>query len=113
VTGVQTCALPIFDAAAHVFEVAESSRAPEAATTFVSFASGFGAVEAAKQRAGNSATKTWVVNSANPRPSHAAMDGETVGIDDVFSNGLPWPGAMGADADEVAGCQCSVMISIP
>lgn len=101
------------DAVGHVFEVAEEARSAEAAASVVTFASGFGTVEAAKQQAGGRATKTWRVNSGNPRPSHAAMDGETVGIDDVFSNGLPWPGAMGSDVGEVAGCMCSVEITIP
>lgn len=97
---------------AHVFEVAEESRAGQVATTTVAFASGFGTVEAARQQS-TGATKTWVVNSANPRASHAAMNGETVGLDEDFSNGLPWPGAMGSDADESANCRCSVEISVP
>jgi HK97 family phage portal protein len=98
------------EAASHVFDVAESSRAGEIAASSVAFAAGFGSVEAARQQS-DRATKTWVVNSGNPRSSHAAMDGETVGIDDTFSNGLAWPGSFG-DADEVAGCQCSVEISL-
>ena len=97
-------------AASGVFDVAKDSRAAEVALTVGTFAAGFGTVEAARQQSSN-ATKTWNVTSGNPRASHAAMDGETVGINDTFSNGLDWPGAMGADADEVAGCQCSVTIS--
>lgn len=99
-------------AVAHVFEVAETSRAEQAAVTAVTFASGFGAVEAGRQQSAG-ATKTWVVNSGNPRPSHAVMDGETVPIEDDFSNGLPWPGAAGSDAEEAAGCQCSIAINLP
>lgn len=100
------------EAVGHVFEIAEESRATQVALTVTAFAAGFGSVEAARQQAPG-ATKTWHVNSGNPRPSHAAMDGETVGIDEDFSNGLPWPGAAGSDADESAGCQCSVTINIP
>lgn len=97
------------DQVGHVFEVAESQRSIAAAAVLSSFAAGFGTVESAKQT--GAATKTWVVNSSNPRASHAAMDGETVPIDAEFSNGLEWPGAAGSDADEVAGCECSVSIS--
>lgn len=99
------------ESVAHVFDVAVESRAPQGAFVLAGFAAGFGTVEAARQQS-SGATKTWVVNSSNPRASHAAMDGETVGIDEDFSAGIPWPGA-GADVDEVAGCTCSVVVHIP
>ena len=54
------------------------------------------------------------MTSGNPRPSHAAMNGETVPYDERFSNGAMWPGD--ADAlgpEEVANCQCAVTIDIP
>jgi hypothetical protein len=57
------------------------------------------------------ATKTWVVNSSNSR--HPEMDGETVGIDDEFSNGAKWPGDSSLDSDQSAGCLCELEISIP
>ena len=97
---------------ASVFEVAESSRALEVAATVVTFASGFGTTEAARQQSPD-ATKTWVVTSRNPRSSHAAMDGETVGLDEDFSNGLAWPGAAGSDAAEAANCRCDLILNIP
>lgn len=78
--------------------------------TVAGFVVGFGVTEAARQNGGEKATKTWVVTSANPRDSHAAMDGETVPVDGTFSNGLDWPGGFG-DPDEVAGCQCEVIAS--
>lgn len=93
-----------------VFTDATDNRALEAALTLVTFASGFGTLEAARQNGG--ATKTWRVTSSNPRSSHAAMDGETVALDENFSNGLAWPGQAG-DADEVAGCQCELEINFP
>ena len=92
-----------------VFEKASSWRAPLAAVTATTTFAAFGTVEAGRQS--GAATKTWVVNSSNPRASHAAMNGETVPIDGVFSNGLEWPGGLGADVDEVAGCQCSLIIN--
>src|SRR5690625_33534 len=99
------------DSANHVFDVAEESRALEAGLTVTAFAAGFGAVEAARQQTSR-ARKRWVVTSSNPRASHAAMHGEEVGIDDVFSNGLRWPGAYNGDPDETAGCECELEIVV-
>lgn len=98
------------EAVDRVFDVAEESRSSQAALTLATFAAGFGTVESARQNSSR-ATKTWVVTSSNPRPSHAAMNGETVGVDEDFSNGLAWPGAAGADADEVAGCSCEMNVN--
>lgn len=97
---------------ADVFAAAATVRAVQAAATLVTQASGFGATEAGKQLGGGRATKTWVVTSSDPRPSHAAMNGETVGLDETFSNGMDYP-AVGGDPDEVANCRCEVVISIP
>jgi hypothetical protein len=93
---------------ADVFEQAKSSRAVGVAAGIGTFVAGFATVDAARQVAyseGVTPTKTWITG-ANPRPAHAAMDGETVGIDEQFSNGLDWPGS-GGDVDEVAGCNCT------
>ena len=56
-------------------------------------------------------TKTWVTGD-NPRPSHAAMDGETVPYEGTFSNGAFWVGDDNLDADETCGCNCSISIEI-
>lgn len=100
------------DAVAHVFDIAADSRTSQIATTAVTFASAFGATEAARQNS-DGATKTWVVTSSNPRSSHAAMNGETVPLSENFSNGLPWPGGIGGDVEDVAGCQCELDINFP
>lgn len=92
-----------------VFGAAVEQRAGEIAATVVTFASGFGAVEAARQNS-PTGTKTWRTTSTKPRSSHARMDGETVSLDDDFSNGLKWPGGVG-DPDETAGCRCAVDIN--
>lgn len=96
---------------AHVFEVAESARAESLAVSAVTTVSGFATTEAAKQVAGERATKTWRTG-AKPRPTHARMDGETVGIDERFSNGALWPADSSLDVDEVAGCNCSVEVTV-
>jgi hypothetical protein len=36
------------------------------------------------------------------------MNGETVRIHDLFSNGMNAPGDPAGGADEVAGCNCSL-----
>lgn len=96
---------------AHVFEVAEESRAAQIAGTVVTAALGFASVEAVEQvRGDREAYKEWVTTSANPRASHAAMNGERVPLDDVFSNGARWPGWGGIDVDETAGCECIMVI---
>jgi hypothetical protein len=89
-----------------------SNRAAKIATSVVAFAGAFGGIEAGRQQGGGSVTKTWVVTSSRPRKSHQRMNGETVGIDEKFSNGLDWPGSFG-DPDEVAGCTCEVDLNFP
>lgn len=98
------------DALARVFEVAAQARAAQIAMSLVSRLSGFGSVEAVKQM-GLSATKTWVTGS-KPRPAHAALNGETVGLSAKFSSGQRWPGDRTGDADDTAGCNCRLSISI-
>lgn len=98
------------DGMAHVFDVAEESRAEKSGMTAAATFVGFGMVEAARQ-AKPTAMKRWQVNSGNPRSSHVAVDGEEVPIEDDFSNGLKWPGSFSGDPDEVANCQCSVIIT--
>jgi HK97 family phage portal protein len=88
-----------------------ATRSSALAIGLGTFTASFAAGEAARQVAyvhGGSPTKTWVTGP-NPRPSHAEVDGETVPIDQPFSNGCMWP-ADGPDVDEVAGCNCSVDI---
>lgn len=100
---------------AHVFEVAKDSRADGVGSLVATAVAGFAVREAGQQiaqREGVKPLKTWVVNSRNPRSSHASLAGETVPVGEPFSNGMLFPGDYG-DADEVAGCQCSLDISIP
>jgi len=93
-------------AALALFSLAIDVRAPEIAASKVTTASTFGSFEGAKQA--NLKTKTWNVNSANPREAHAALDGETVALDERFSNGQLWPGDPAGGAENNANCRCSV-----
>ncbi len=93
-------------AVAHVFEVATTSRAELAGAAVAVSAAAWGSLEAGRQ-VGNT-TKTWITGD-NPRPEHAAMDGETVPVDQPFSNGSMWPGD-GQDGEY--GCNCSIEITV-
>lgn len=98
---------------AGVFDEAESSRAEQGGVTLATTLAAFAVTEVGKQVNRPSTTKTWLATSSNPRASHASMNGETVGIDDLFSNGMNWPGDPAGGVDEVAGCLCSVEVTIP
>lgn len=95
---------------ADVFEKATTSRLAVIAGTLTTTFAAFATVEAARQTT-TGATKTWHVNSTNPRPAHARMDGETVGVDEKFSNGANWPGDPALGVDGVAGCSCDVEVT--
>ncbi len=94
------------DAVKGVFTAAITVWALREAIGAVTAASNFGAHEAAS--VGNLGSKRWRVNSQNPRDSHQAMDGEMVGIRDLFSNGLRWPGDPRGSAADNANCLCTV-----
>lgn len=98
---------------AGVFKTAATSRAVQAAGTYVTTMSSFGTTEAAKQVVGDSATKTWRTTSSKPRAAHKRMNGETVGINEKFSNHAEWPGDPVLGADGVAGCECDIDVNIP
>lgn len=71
-------------------------------------AAGFGSQEGARRS--GAVKKMWVHNgSSHPRAEHAAMNGETVDMDDTFSNGMRWPHDWGGgDADDIVGCNCDI-----
>lgn len=71
-------------------------------------ATGFGSQEGARRS--GAVKKMWVHNgSSHPRAEHAAMNGETVDMDDTFSNGMRWPHDWGGgDADDIVGCNCDI-----
>lgn len=58
--------------------------------------------------AGKKLKKTWVSGPDRPgrRPEHQAMDGETVGVNEKFSNGLRFPRDPNGPADETINCGC-------
>ena len=63
----------------------------------------FGSHEGARQS--KLKTKTWQVNSVNPRSDHAALNGATVNLDDIFyQTGQRWPGDPAGGAENNANC---------
>ena len=101
-----------FTSPADVFEEAENVRAPTGAVSLTTTIAGIAMNEAGKQAApGGGATKTWQVNSAKSR--HPEMDGETVPIEENFSNGAAWPGDAVLGPDETSGCMCELIINVP
>ena len=96
-----------------VFEKAETDRADMQGTSFATAILGWSVMEAARQGAPERRkTKTWLVTSGNPRPEHAAMNGETVPMDEEFSNGAQYPGDQTLTPDESCGCQCVTQVTI-
>ncbi|OQQ20114.1 phage portal protein [Streptomyces sp. M41(2017)] len=88
--------------AAVAWGTAASARAKTAATETRSF----GGHDAAG--ASGLTQKIWVTGGTNPRASHKAQNGEAVSLDDVFSNGLRWPGDAGGETKELVNCNCSL-----
>jgi HK97 family phage portal protein len=85
---------------AAVFTLAAGVRAVRLARSSTTEMNGFAKVDTAK-RVGLT-NKTWVTGP-NPRPEHAAMDGETVPVDQPFSIGTMWPSG--------PNCNCDVTFS--
>ncbi len=83
-----------------------AARAGVLGASFVAAVTGFAAVDTAK--AVGYGAKQWVVTSAKSR--HPELNGETVAIDESFSNGARWPGDSGGGVDEAAGCTCELEI---
>ncbi|MEH0431274.1 phage portal protein [Streptomyces stelliscabiei] len=52
--------------------------------------------------------KIWRTGGTNPRASHKAQNGEQVSLDDVFSNGLRWPGDGKGETKELVNCNCAL-----
>ena len=58
-----------------------------------------------------SVTKTWRTG-ANPRASHASINGETVGWNETFSNGARFPQDAALPAAEAVNCNCTIDVRV-
>ena len=104
------------DTPAHVFDVRESQDADLFGRSLALFAAGWASTHEAPQQAERhgiekTVEKMWVTGD-NPRPEHALMNGQTVPIDEPFSNGCFWPGDESGDPDTTCNCNCSTEIII-
>lgn len=104
------------DTPSHVFDVRESKDALTFGRSIALCVAGWaGTHEAPKQAEDQGFTKKvekmWVTGD-NPRQEHAMMNGETVPIDQPFSNGCEWPGDEAGDPDTTCGCNCSTEVII-
>lgn len=54
--------------------------------------------------------KSWLATADDrTRISHILIDGETVGLDEEFSNGLKFPGDPDGEPEEIINCRCTVL----
>lgn len=104
------------DTPQRVFELRSGSQAALIGGSLALAAASWAAMSEAPHQAaqqGNEPNieKIWITGE-NPRPSHAAMNGERVPIDEPFSNGAMWPGDDNLDPDESCGCNCTTEVVI-
>ncbi|WP_051764762.1 phage portal protein [Streptomyces sp. NRRL F-5135] len=95
-----------------MFDRMTQARAEQLAKARVNYLANFGSHEGAKQA--GAASKTWRVWDANPRPTHARADGQTVGMREAFTIGSRrgrWPHDHRLGVDEIAGCTCRLQFN--
>lgn len=86
------------------------------ARTAMTGAQNAGRVERMKEaeEMGIKVEKQWMSTlDSRTRDSHRDMDGETVPVDEEFSNGLEYPGDYDGDPEEVYNCRCTLIYHYP
>jgi len=87
----------------------KGSRAKMIARTETNGAANFGTLEGYKQ-SGVVQGKEWLATlDGRVRDLHAIMDGEIVGVDERFSNGLMYPGDPVGGPEQTANCRCTTI----
>lgn len=97
-----------------VCEMSESS-AMRAARTCVTSAENSGRVRSYQraQGMGIKVRKQWLATlDGRTRSSHRALDGESVDVDDTFSNGLRYPGDPSGPGSEYYNCRCVLVADL-
>lgn len=88
--------------------LSEQYRAVRIARTEVISASNLSS-QAGALATGVALDKKWITYlDDKTRESHIAMNGETIDINETFSNGLEVPGDPSGDSEEVINCRCAV-----
>lgn len=89
------------------WEELSRNRALRIAQTEMNAAANWGSLQAAT--AAGMTRKYWITaGDRRVRDSHGPLNGETVPIDQPFSNGLMHPSQPGGPAGEVINCRCQV-----
>lgn len=89
-----------------VYEEYPTYRAEMIARTEATSANNRGFIESYEQ-SGVANAKEWIsTGDGKTRDSHADADGEIVGLDSTFSNGLEYPGDPSGDPSETVNCRC-------
>lgn len=97
-----------------VCEMSESS-AMRAARTCVTGAENAGRVNSYKraESMGIRVRKQWLATlDERTRSSHRQMDGESVEVDEKFSNGLMYPGDPNGPGDQTYNCRCTLVADL-
>lgn len=97
--------------------VSEMSRASavRAARTAITSAENGGRMDSyvAASKIGIELDKEWVSTlDGKTRHTHRVMDGEVVGYEEKFSNGLMYPGDPSGKASEVYNCRCTTIARV-
>lgn len=89
-----------------VYEDFDLYRSQLIARTEATAANNKGFMEAYEQ-SGVANAKEWIATGDDrTRDSHASTDGEVVGVDEEFSNGLDYPGDASGGPEETVNCRC-------
>ena len=91
------------------------SSAMRAARTCVTGAENAGRVDSYKraESMGIRVRKQWLATlDERTRSSHRQMDGESVEVDEKFSNGLMYPGDPNGPGEEVYNCRCTLVADL-
>lgn len=90
----------------------DQRAAMKAARTAITSAHSLGKLKGYERAAGMGigVKKQWLAAlDSRTRGSHRHLDGETVGLDEEFSNGLKYPGDPDGPGSEVYNCRCTLV----
>lgn len=91
-----------------LFEQTYDRRAETVART--ESASAYGVANDAAIKQAGFTHKRWLsAEDEFVRPSHAALDGTIIGVDETFDNGCKFPGDPDGEAKEVINCRCCLV----
>jgi hypothetical protein len=90
------------------FDQSADSFSDSIAVNIVTAVAGLASLNSARNNGGT--TKTWNAGGGTKasRSDHDAMDGESVGINDTFSNGMGGPGDPAGGGENNGGCLCTL-----